>query len=201
MAKRIIIDWCQFCEGKNSFDKSHFYTLFWEDISQNDLKEIFKYFPNPDRLFLFTNEYLFGKTRRVSESVINKMLIELALGDLNEKKNLIDSNSNLSSMLNDIKVEFINDNLFVETSRNNIPYVDFFDAISDKLMDSWIIEDKKTFALYEAFYGLTKNYEMVWYLFKPLLSIDINLEYYFQFTSLGGIYSFIENKLIVSKKA
>lgn len=201
MAKRIIIDWCQFCEGKNSFDKSHFYTLFWEDISQNDLKEIFKYFPNPDGLFLFTNEYLFGKTRRVSESVINKMLIELALGDLNEKKNLIDSNSNLSSMLNDIKVEFINDNLFVETSRNNIPYVDFFDTISDKLMDSWIIEDKKTFALYEAFYGLTKNYEMVWYLFKPLFSIDINLECYFQFTSLGGIYSLIENKLIVSKKA
>lgn len=198
--KQIITDWCAFCEGKVSFDKSHFYTLFWEVVNQGDLNIIFKYFPNSDKLFDITNDYLFGKTERVSELLIDKILIELALNDINQKKQLLKINSDLSRMLDDIKVEFIYDDILVQDLRNSSPYLDFFDTIGDIFQEKWIIEDKKTYALYEAFYGLTKSYEIVWCLFKPLLLIDISLEYYTQFTSLGGVYSFLNNKLLVSRK-
>lgn len=198
--KEIISEWCEFCEGKKVFDKSHFYTLFWEDITQSDLKTIFKYFPNADQLFELTNDYLFGKTQRVPDTLVYETLVELAVNDINQKKCLLNINSDLYRLIDHIKVEFVDDHILVKNLCSSSPYVDFFDAISDILLDSWVIEDKKTYALYEAFYGLTKSYEIVWGLFNPLYSKDINLQNYIRFTSLGGVYSFSDNRLLVSKK-
>jgi hypothetical protein len=198
--KEMIVDWCEFCEGKKIFDKSYFHTLFWEDINSSDLKLIFKYFPNSDALFNLMNDYLFEKSEKVSESKINETLIELALSDIQEKKFLLNGNSSLVSMVDNINVEFVDDYLFVANLCNSSPYLDFFDAISDVVLDNWIIEDKKTYALYEAFYGLTKSYEITWELFQPLLSIDTSLGYYIRFVSLGGVYSFLGTKLLVSKR-
>jgi hypothetical protein len=198
--KEIISDWCEFCEGRKAFDKSHFYTLFWEDITQSDLRIIFKYFPKADKLFELTYDYLFGETQRVPEALLNETLIELALNDINQKKYLLHTNSDLFRMVDSIKVEFVDDDILVQNLSKKSPYLDFFDAISDTLLDSWIVEDKKTYALYEAFYGLTKSYEIVWGLFSPLFSMNISFQYYIQFTSFGGVYCFLDNKLLVSKK-
>ncbi len=196
----IIADWINFCEGREKFDKSHFYTLFWEGITQNNLEDIFKYFPHSIELMNRTKDYLFGTKEKISESVINDVLIDLAIKDLNQKKSIINHNSELVELIELLKVEFTQDFKQVLQLKRRSPNVDFFDAINDKLSDNWIIEDKKAFALYEAFYGLTKNYEMVLYLFNPLFKIQIDCGFYFKLSTLGGVYSFSNDKILVSKK-
>jgi hypothetical protein len=197
--KAIIIDWCNFCEGKIAFDKSHFYTLFWENneqdkITRSDLVEIFKYFPKSKELFNLMESYLFDKSEK--RNTTNDYLIELAKKDIYQK-------ISLSKKLDHFKsypIHFINDFKVVEELKNHEDYFSFYDEVSDMISDKWLLEDKKTFALQEAFYGLAKNYEIVWYLFSPLINVRINFEYFFEFTCLGGVYSIHDNKIIISRR-
>lgn len=196
----IVNDWINFCEGRERFDKSHFYTLFWEGITQTDLENIFKYFPQSMALINQITDYLFGKKEEISDLTMKDTLIDLVIKDLNQKKPVIIENSDIVCLLDHLEIEFTHDFNKVLQLKNSSPYIDFFDSLNDKLSDNWIIEDKKAFALYEAFYGLTKNYEMVWYLFNPLFKIEINCEFYYKLSTLGGVYSFSNDKILVSKR-
>ncbi len=42
--RQIIKDWCEFCENGTKFEDGHFYTLFMDGPSPDEIKEIFKYF-------------------------------------------------------------------------------------------------------------------------------------------------------------
>ena len=194
---RIIRQWCEFCELQRDYDKSHFYTLFWEGVSEKKLKTIFQYFPNSDELFTVMSDYLFGSKDSSLDSPAT--LVDLARRDVTEKKCLIHDNIALIRVIDNAEIEFTSDSKIVELSKSQSPYVDFCDSVNDKILDNWIIEDKKAFALYEAFYGLTKYYELVWYLFQPLINTTTTFEYYYKLSKYRGIYSFVDNKLIVSK--
>lgn len=198
----IIQDWEQFCEGRKSFDKSHFYTLFWEGITRSDLEGIFKYFPRSNELVERLSEYLFGKREKaIDKCSLEAVLVELAIKDIEEKKSILDSNCSLLSLLQELKVEFVDDFNNVAIRKTEPPYIVFFDSINDVFSDCWTIEDKKAFALYDALYGLTKDYEMVWYLFSPLFKINLDLSYYYRLTTLRGIYTITNNQILVSKKS
>ena len=198
----IINDWEQFCEGRKSYDKSHFYTLFWEGIILNDLETKFKYFPKSITLVERVSEYLFGKREDVlPESSVRDVLINLAVRDIEERKSIIDSDSSLFNSIQNLEIKFTEDYESVLSLKAKSPDIDFFDAVNDVLSECWIIEDKKAFALYEAFYGLTKDYEMVWYLFSPLFKTNVDWSYYYRLTTLGGIYSIANKQLFISKKA
>lgn len=196
--KSIITDWCNFCEGRALFDKDHFHTLFWEDnkndkITKDELILIFKYFPNSKELFNLMNDYLFNKT--LLKNATNETLIELVKKDINQKKLLSTKLQNIDNY----PIEYIANFNLVEQYKNCTDHYEYYDEISDIIADNWIIEDKKTFALYESFYGLVNDYEIVWYLFSPLINTKINFKYYFDFTSLGGIHSINNKKILVSK--
>lgn len=197
--RQIIKDWCDFCEGNKYFDKSHFYTLFWDDsesekLTKADLQIIFSYFLEKDRLFEILNHYLFDTKEKINLS--KEDLVFLSREDINEKAKLSE----------DLKYIFTTSIIFdenfqkVEASRNESEYLNFYDEISDIILDSWKLEDEKTNALYEAFYGLTADYEMVWYLFSPLLNISTTFFYYFQLKINNGIYSIVNNKIVVSRE-
>lgn len=193
-----IKDWILFCEGTKKFDSFYFHTLFWEDITPNNLISIFKYFPNSEELFNLTNDYLFGEYQK--SNVTTKLLIDLAISDLEEKKKLISSDMKLMNLLSNLIVEFVSDYKIVEKSQSEIFYSNFQSTISDILFDNWVSEDKKMYALYEAFYGLTKDYQIVWHLFSPLLKVNVDFENYIKLFCAGGIYSISDNKLIVAKR-
>jgi hypothetical protein len=195
----LLRDWKDFCEGRKRFDKCHFYTLFWEEIGPDGIADIFQYFPHSTELADRTKEYLFGKRERISESTLKDFLVGLVVRDLDQKKAVIGENSNLIGLLERLEIEFIQDSEKVIELKARSPYVDFYDAINDKLSD-WIVEDGKAFALYEAFYGLTKNYEMVWHLFGPLFRVRLDSEAYYRLSIHGGVYSFSNDKILVSKR-
>lgn len=197
--KDIVKDWCEFCEGAKTYDKSYFYTLFWQDqsddkISKDELYEIFKYFPNSNELLELMTNYLFKNDK--AQDLSTSFLIQLVKNDINEKISL----SNNLKYIKNYSIEFVDDYNFVKSKINSEEYYNFYDEVSDILADAWIIEDKKTFALYEAFYGLTKSYEIVWYLFSPLMSKRINYKNYIDIISSGAIYTIYNNKILVSKE-
>lgn len=192
--KEIISDWCQFCEGKKEVDKSYFYTLFWEDINRDDLNEIFKYFPYSDKLFEIMSDYLFSNGSIINQT--NNELIKLVQKDILEKISLTDNLKHIR----DYPIEYIENYNFVKDKIDSDEYYEYYDEIADIVADNWLLEDKKCFALYEAFYGLTKNYEIVWYLFSPLINTSINYKYYFDIITYRGIYTIYNKKILVSKE-
>lgn len=197
--RQIIKDWCDFCEGKNDFDKSHFYTLLWDDsesekLTSRDVEIIFSYFEEKDKLIEIIDDYLFNVEKK--KVISDEDLIFLATEDVNEKAKLL-KESNYKLNRNIIFEENFN---MVEESRNNSEYLMFYDEVSDVILDSWKLEDKKTNALYEALYGLTADYEMVWYLFSPLLNVSVTFFNYFQLKINNGIYSIINNEIVVSRE-
>ena len=197
--RQIIKDWCNFCEGRNDFDESHFYTLFWDDsedekLTMVDLQIIFSYFLEKDKLFEILNNYLFDTGEKIDAS--KEDLIFLAREDVREKAKLSEELYYLFTK----SVIFDEDFQKVEASRDESEYLKFNDEVSDVLFESWKLEDGKAYALYEALYGLTKDYKMVWYLFSPLLDVDINFDNYFKMKINNGIYSITNNKIVVSRE-
>jgi hypothetical protein len=197
--KNIVKDWCKFCEGEKKYDKSYFYTLFWQDqtdlkITKDELYEIFKYFSNSNELLELMSNYLYDNY--IIENKSTSYLIQLVRNEIDEKTSL----SNNLDYIKNYPIEFVDDYNFVKSKVDSEEYYKYYDEISDILADSWIIEDKKAFALYEALYGLTKSYEIVWYLFSPLISIKINYKYYIDIYMLGGVYTIYNSKILVSKE-
>lgn len=198
----LIRDWIEFCENRKEFDKTHFYSLFWEDIESNDLKTIFRFFPNSDDLFHRTNDYLFGENLDLLKNLngnTKEQITELAFKDVIEKRNLVSDNKTLKKLLENLQLEFIQDYELVVNKKAEHPYCDFFDELEFQLTERWLLTDKKAFALYEAFYGLSKSYEMTWYLYRPLINTEIEFKNYYDLSRLGGAYSFLGSKLIVSR--
>ena len=194
----IINDWIIFCEGSSDFDRYHFHSLFLENPVVEDLKIIFSYFPKSDELTSLTQNYLFTD-KLIGDRYLKNDLMDLALKDINQKKTLI-KDERLMKLVDRLNVEFVSDIDLVISTRRNSPFIDFFNGVSDRFMNDWIIEDRKAHALLEAFYGLTNSYEMAWYLFQPLTNVKINLNYYYDLTDLGGVYTFYGNKILVARE-
>lgn len=191
--RQILKDWCNYCEGKEDFDKSHFYTLFWDDseeekLTENDIDIIFSYFNEKEKLIEIMRDYLFPN--KSNQKFINNVIL-LIQKDIEEKIRLSEKLNFISSYK--ISLSKIEN---VEKSRNEIEFLSYFDEISDVVLNNWKVEDKKANALYEALYGLTYDYEMVWYLFSPLLNLNIDFKYYYELKKQGIVYS-IKNKIIL----
>lgn len=194
--RQILKDWCNYCEDKKDFDKSHFYTLFWDDsekekLTPNDLNIIFSYFNEKEKLIEIMNNYLFlSENNKIKED--NEIF--LIKNDIKEKIKL----SKVLDFISSYKIS-VSDLEKVEESRNELEFLNFYDEISDIVLDNWKIEDKKTNALYEALYGLTYDYELVWYLFSPLLNLNITFENYYLLKKIGITYSIFNKEIIYSK--
>ncbi len=194
--RQILKDWCNYCEDKKDFDKSHFYTLFWDDsekekLTPNDLNIIFSYFNEKEKLIEIMNNYLFlSENNKITED--NEIF--LIKNDIKEKIKL----SKVLDFISSYKIS-VSDLEKVEESRNELEFLNFYDEISDIVLDNWKIEDKKTNALYEALYGLTYDYELVWYLFSPLLNLNITFENYYLLKKIGITYSIFNKEIIYSK--
>lgn len=199
---KLFLDWIDFCENKKTFDKSHFYTLFWENIDVNTLKIITQYFPNSGDLFIRLNDYFFGDKYdlyKLLDKSIDQTLIELSIKDFNEKLNIILEENKQFEGLKNLSPLITEDYEYVQKKKSDHPYIDFFDELEFKLTELWVSDEKKFYALYEAFYGLTKSYEMSWYLFKPLLNVEYNFKYYYNLTRIGGVYAIDTNNILIAR--
>ena len=61
-----------------------------------------------------------------------------------------------------------------------------------------IHNDDKTYALYDALYGITSDFDYRLYLFEPLLTINYSGENLFLFKKLGGDFVIKDNTVLYS---
>jgi len=207
---KLLNDWINFSEGRKSFDKSHFYTLFHEKWNQNEIELIFNFFPNSEVLIKKFLEFTESKKKLETHDIIKgfnknnyyEILTSLINNDLNEKERLC-KELNFIELLNiftDISFSFTNENDFFLIKKQSDSNAWLMESIGDYFIDNKMIEDEKTYALFEAFYGLTVNYQLVWFLGKPLINTTYNPDKYFQIWSHGADYVIDNNVAYISSK-
>lgn len=198
-----LIEWINFCEGKVDFDISHFYTLFFEGDADNgyrsdvELDAIFKYFRNSEDLKL----RLRNTTQTIDLEEPDDMatfLIDSTFKDVQEKKKFIDDEELLKFLAK--PVNYIDDIESVRKSQiTDWQYEEYMALVGDTISELKYSTEKKVYALFEAFYGLTTDYNMVWYLGRPLLKTTVNLDHYFDLWRFGGRYCISSDGILVSR--
>lgn len=193
---KLFQDWINLCEGKKSFDKSHFFSLFQADdngdfFSEEELRKILDYFDEKDELFLRLNNY-FNNQKEETED-IKDFLIHKMESDLLEKRKLI-TDAELLTII-DQPIEFVDGISFVfNAQQSSWMHHEIISEIEYSMLAAKTLKTPEVYALFEAFYGLSQNYNLVWYLGKPLLDIDINVDNYFDIWKMGGEYAFSNRK-------
>ena len=85
--KQIIKDWCEFCENGAKFEDGHFYTLFMDGPSPDEIKEIFKYFDQKDELTDRMVKYLYDPKLQIGEGEnLKDELSKLIVKDFEDRK-------------------------------------------------------------------------------------------------------------------
>ncbi|TGV01082.1 hypothetical protein [Flavivirga rizhaonensis] len=202
--KKIIDDWLIYFDNPKKIDKSHFFTLFSEGLSDSEIKVVLEKFPNSDLLFENLENV---KSIATNKDILNSSkeeLIELVKKDIKEKIKacqLIGENQ-FVEQLKKLKYYFIEDNNeFDSMVLDNENYI-FSNFISNV---SFFVDSKRKYK-YEAFYGLeeaiycyTNDYQLTWHIMSPLISDDINFNYYYDFINRGGDYVIYKEGIYVIK--
>ncbi len=197
-------DWKAFCEGEKDFDKSHFHTLlmkneYHEDISKEEYNNVFKYFPNSTELIIRLQNYYSNKNYLHEIIDVKEYLLSNTMADINEKSILFYESDIKEFLKGDIN--YVDDIKEVsEAKLKGCLNEEYIDIIDDHIFDSLYVKNSRVNALLEAFFGLTRNYQLVWYLASPLIDSEINFDHYFNIWKVGGEYAITEKGIIVSRK-
>lgn len=193
---QIISEWTLFCEDKAVFEDSHFYTLFMEDITSKEIKEVYKYFPNSERLIERMERFLFEAKTKIEDIETKKNeLTKLIRLDFEERKPILEKLEIFSSF----------------NSNPNFVFTSNFESISTLILDDvWsqsfydymyrqaIDFGKKEYELNNALYGITYDFDYQLYLFEPLLKTNYSVKHLFKFKRLGGVYAITDKGIYYS---
>lgn len=199
--KTILKDWCDFCEGREKFDKSHFITLFHEDIKDEYLEMALQFFPNQDELIdRVINVREFYPERGKNMKAEPDYILDLAIKDVREKRKACKylSEDELVNIIDNAKPKFVSDKLTFERALNNEWNGEFLSQVGFYFDECWNSEDDSYYALFEAFYGMTNSYEIQWYLGRPLMNTSVNPDYFYELWKAKGCYALSGSELIVS---
>ncbi len=192
----LINDWLQICKGKEEFDSSHFYTLFHNNYSLKELKIIFKPFKRKEEMIERLIKYKNPQTL-----TNNSEILELVKIDIIEKKKfcLYMKDYELLNLMTDIDYEFVSFEKFKTLTFEDLPQIWLMELIGDTLR--YNIENTPiNNGIIEAFYGLTTNNNLVWYLSEPLLHSRFNPNPYFEIWRKSGDYILANNKVFILNK-
>ncbi len=192
----LLNDWHDLKMYNAKYNHSHFYTLFHGLNDRKDILEIFKGVDFEEDLFYRTNNYLEGQ-----EIVDENVVLELVKNDINYKKEFLESirENEVASMLTNLEFVFIDKESFM--SRKGTAEVQMY--LHESIGDYMITKQNRNPIfkhLYEAYYGLTSNYMLVWYLGKPSYLGDFNPDIFFEIWKSGGDYFVEKNQVSIFLK-
>ncbi|OEC32587.1 hypothetical protein SAMN05216600_1349 [Pseudomonas cuatrocienegasensis] len=204
--KTLLSDWCAFCEDKVVFDKSHFLGLLKAHNSNEELRQIFGYFP-------FAEDLVDRAARVISSGRMEDYIYLLPAFDGNESELIqlggewLEEQEKISGALGEsdifdiccsTQVLFVSEYDLECSLQEDIPHYWLFEAVGDAIRISRISDSKQIYALFEALYGLAADYYLAWYIGRPLFTFEINLEPYFRFWRSGGKCALTERSFLVS---
>ncbi len=201
--KPIIDNWVDFCEGHAELDSSHFYALFMEDLSDEEIAKVFSYFPNSQMLIANFHSQLPEKYKQIDSEEIPELLENLVREDLQEKKKILaaEGEGSLSDRLSSFEIRLTSDS---QSYRERISESDdnsvFSSVIFDHMTSKLVSEEDKYYALLEAFYGYFGDYNLVWFYIAPLLTTENTFKPYSVLNSLRAKYGIADDCILVLRE-
>jgi len=197
---QLISEWCDFCVGKEVFDKSHFSFLFHEENIDSYLSTILQYFSNSTELEHQIKKVLKEKNKNNNVSDLpDDLLLTLTSDFFNEQAKLIDNLDQdiRSAILNKVVITDIDK--IKQMMDQDIPHYWLFEDFGDLIRSSKIDENEKTYALMEALYNIDNDYYLAWYMAKSLINLQFTLESYFVLWKNSHKVLLLEDSILVSK--
>lgn len=196
--KKLTKEWHDYCLGRANYDTLHFASLLRGELSAEQLQNLFQYFPHTEALTENVQQVLehgyFDEERphliplrenRGSPSEL-KQFTKAHVLDLSTVLKTF-RESELLDTLQSLPVSFIEDyGIFSEASEVDSFNVEVLDNLSDYFIEAYRPDEAKTYALFEALYGLAGDYYLAWYMGAPLIAIDFSFNNYFQIWRLCG---------------
>tara|TARA_R110000868_G_scaffold252899_5_gene509611 strand:+ start:54 stop:650 length:597 start_codon:yes stop_codon:yes gene_type:complete len=195
---QLLIEWSTFCKDNTVFEDSHFYTLFMEGITSEEIKEVYKYFPNSERLIERMERFLFESKPDIEDFELKKIELEKLIKlDFEERKPILEKIDLFTSFNSHPKFIFTSD--FESISTLILDDV-WSQSFHDFMRMQKLITDKKVYELNNALYGITYDFDYQLFLFEPLLKTNYSVKYLFEFKRLGGVYAITANGVYYSFK-
>jgi len=192
-------DWHAMCKGEAEFDSSHFFTLFM-DRSIEEVKDALAYFPEGEEMAKKVMHRL-GLLRREVDNAERTppWLVEQTKQYVGKVIELFEQHGEavLASKLRDVEVEYHPDGNYVSQHYRGAEFDgDVFEALSEIVRSNHGADDRY-YCLKEAFYGITNDTQMTWYLASPFITVDPGSEYYYKVARIGGVIAFVPGKCYV----
>lgn len=206
----LLTDWRNYCKGDKEFDKFHFQTLFHIDpiLSKQELIKIFKYFPHSnlllERMLILFKAMTFDKNTHY----VNSKLQMLVLTDIKEKLRICyDFDEEYDDLLSTKQVMELpqiitnNKDIFNEKKEDVYNNIDNYliECLGDKLSEILNKKQDQVWGLLEAFYGLTTDFTIKWYLATPLYSEPVNFDAYVNIWKAGAEYIITKDEILIYK--
>lgn len=197
--RQIIKDWCNFCENGTKFEDGHFYTLFMDGPSPDEIKEVFKYFDQKSELTDRMVKYLYDPRPQIGEGEeLKDELRKLIVKDFEDRKKLLLQLDCFKKFLSNPEFVFMSD---LEHNEALIWDDIWSQRFVDFMIDNVINEEEKTYIIFDSFYGITFDFNLQIYLFIPFVKTDYTAKHLFSFKRLGGIYAISDNIVYYSFKS
>jgi hypothetical protein len=193
----ILADWTKFCDGIADFDKSHFLTLFHDidDISTiEEIISVSSFDLIRDNIIYYFNHQKFDSR----ELILEEKVIQLALkihDDLQNISQIIDK-SYFSKKIESVIICSSYTEFHEFLIKNGRGYI-YDEIISPFILMNCLPQDKITYAMYEALYGIENDYALANSIIHPVFNKNLDLSEYLMLRSCGWDYAVKENMLSI----
>lgn len=190
----LLEDWRNYCQGKCELDSAHFLGLFKTNLTDVELKSVFKYFEHAEEMEIrilkvfhagYLGEYMYLQQPKLLD---RQQVIAAAEAWIREQAHFCNTSGEeaLAKIASSAEVKFTGRGIFDELQALAQPEDDISDHITHTVWHA-LPREPATFALVEALYGIAANYNLAWYVVQPLLKMDLDFACYFELWRLGGV--------------
>lgn len=202
----LLEDWCAFCEGRASFDKSHFLGLLKACRDPEAIRQVFRYFPDADEMSRRAWDVISSGTLENALYLLPRkecgLAERLSLGEawLRELARVCEAfgDEELATICRTAKVVAATRDEVHAARMQDIPEIWVFDRLGDEIRARKTLHTEAAYGLHEALYGLAADYYLAWYIVQPLFDLDIDLARYLRFWRAGGVCALMPTRLLVS---
>ena len=219
-----ISEWLRYCDGDESFERSHFITLLSSHRSDQDLREIFQHVSQPYRDRIIANlcavhaatrpdsaPYLKPRVEAVRSGAELASICEKFLESLKKHMLSIEIEDETAQWLRDSKLETIvlptgDVRSFIDGEEDWKCQLIQEEGDNVRSVDDWGLPMKQNddpgwrvmSGIKEGLYGLATDFQLGWFVLQPILKSTVDYKLYFDFWRQGGEYEITETHLVIS---
>ncbi|TCI93042.1 hypothetical protein [Tenacibaculum sp. M341] len=198
--REIVKSWLDYCQKDDEIIRGEFDTLFMDNITDEEVRAIFKPFVSSKKLSKRMIRYLKDyRNDGIVDTTIDKrgFMEKLLRLDFEERKPDVENINLFSKVIFPTKYKFNPD--FEEVEEDMMGDV-FSQKFNNHFRRSKVNEKPKIYPLYQAISCISSYYSFTQYLFQPLVNMNYTASHIYEFLMRGGTYAVIEDTVYYSFK-